>query len=223
MRSFRLPWHRRPDTSLAEPELRNGPRGSEKQEHGVDFPLFEPSDRPGCDTSILDVIGSHGVIADCARGKRGAGSQAMPFPERNDDLIEALHVQYWRALTDPHTALSGSWGEQLDAPSTPVASVTPDSHDVRPAPTSPASPGSIEVLLSGERNLEDAFGRLERSSMSDPEIEPVPEVLRLFAPPEFHAAEARRAPALPPALTRREHHALSVDSPLIAPVRKDDA
>ena len=27
MRSFRLPWHRRLDTSLAEPELRNAPRG----------------------------------------------------------------------------------------------------------------------------------------------------------------------------------------------------
>lgn len=50
----------------------------------------------------------------------------------------------------------------------------------------------------------------------------VPEILRLFAPPEFHAEAAHGAAALPP-LTRREHHALSVDSPLAAPLRKDSA
>ncbi|VWB44610.1 TagK domain-containing protein [Burkholderia lata] len=223
MRSFRLPWHRRPDTSLIEPELCNEPPCSENQGDSADFLLFEPSDRTRSNTSILDLIGNHGVTVDAARGKHGTGSQAMPFPEHTDDLVETLHAQYWRALTDPHTALSGSWGEQLNSSATPAASVAPDPHDVRPAPASTACPHSIEVLLSGERNLEDAFGRLERSSMSDPEIEPVPEVLRLFAPPEFHAAEAHRAPALPPALTRREHHVLSVDSPLAAPVRKDDA
>ncbi|RQS18318.1 TagK domain-containing protein [Burkholderia sp. Bp8998] len=223
MRSFRLPWHHRPDTSLTEPALRNEPCGPEKQEGSADFLRLDPSDRSGSNTSILDLIGSHGVAADAVRGKRGAGSQAMPFPERADDLVQTLHAQYWRALTDPHTALSGSWGEQLDPPATSLASVTPDSHDVGPTQASPAGRGSIEVLLSGERNLEDAFGRLERSFTPELEIEPVPEVLRLFAPPEFRAAEARRAPAPPPALTRREHHALSVDSPLFAPVSKDDA
>ncbi|KAG8155526.1 TagK domain-containing protein [Burkholderia catarinensis] len=223
MRSFRLPWHRRPDTSLPAPDLRNEPCGPEQQEDSADFLRFEPSDRAGSNTSILDLIGSHGVTADAARGKRGTGSQATPFPERTDDLVETLHAQYWRALTDPHTALPGSWGEQLDSPATPVASVTPDSHDVRPTPANAAAFGSIEVMLSGKRNLEDAFGHLDTGFTPEPEIEPVPEVLRLFAPPEFHAAEIRRAPALPPALTRREHHALSVDSPLAAPVRKDDA
>ncbi|MBN3775997.1 TagK domain-containing protein [Burkholderia sp. Ac-20345] len=223
MRSFRMPWHRRPDTSLTEPELRNEPPDSEKREDSADFLLFEPSDRVGSNTSILNLIGSHGVTADTARGKRGTGSQAMPLPERTDDLVETLHAQYWRALTDPHTALSGSWGEQLDSHATPVASVMPDSHDLWPTPTNAAASGSIEVMLSGKRNLEDAFGHLNTGFTPELEIEPVPEVLRLFAPPEFHAAEARRAPALPPALTRREHHALSVDSPLAAPVRKDDA
>ncbi|RQR38103.1 TagK domain-containing protein [Burkholderia sp. Bp9143] len=224
MRSFRLPWHRRPDTSLPAPELRNEPCSPKKQEDGADFLLFESSDRAGSNTSILDLIGSHGVTADAAREKRdGTGSQEMPFPERTDDLVESLHAQYWRALTDPHTALSGSWGEQLDSPATPLASVMPESHDLWPTPTNAGASGSIEVMLSGERNLEDAFGHLDTSCTPELEIEPVSEVLRLFAPPEFHAAEARRAPALPPALTRREHHALSVDSPLAAPVRKDDA
>ncbi|VWB36113.1 hypothetical protein BLA14095_01453 [Burkholderia lata] len=223
MRSFRLPWHRRPDTSLTEPELRNEPCCPEKQEDSAYLLLFEPSDRAGSNTSILDLIGSHGVTADTARGKRGTGLQATPLPDRTDDLVETLHAQYWRALTDPHTALSGSWGEQPDSHATPVASVMPDSHDLWPTPTNAAASGSIEVMLSGERNLEDAFGHLAPGFTPELEIEPVPEVLRLFAPPEFHAAEARRAPALPPALTRREHHALSVDSPLAAPVRKDDA
>ncbi|MFP3504270.1 TagK domain-containing protein [Burkholderia sp. SIMBA_062] len=224
MRAFRLPWHRQPDTSLTEPELRHAPCGPEKQEDGAAPLLFESSDRVCSNQSILDLIGRHGGTVNAARGKRGTGLQTMPFPEHTDDLVETLHAQYWRALTDPHTTLPGSWGEQLDLPATPVASVTPDSHDVRPTQANLGSPGSIELLLSGERNLEHAFGRLERSFMPDPEIEPVPEVLRLFAPPEFHAAEAHRTPALPPTLTRREHHTLSVDSPLAAaPVCKDDA
>ncbi|MET5115300.1 TagK domain-containing protein, partial [Burkholderia pseudomallei] len=53
----------------------------------------------------------------------------------------------------------------------------------------------------------------------DPEdAEPVPEVLRLFAPAEYHAATARRPAGLPPALARREHQSLAIDSPLPAPV-----
>ncbi|WP_235510395.1 TagK domain-containing protein [Burkholderia sp. lig30] len=173
--------------------------------------------------TIVDLIGGH------SRWKQNIRSQAMAAstanrPDPDGDLFETLHAQYWRALTDPHTALSGSWEEQQDAPATPAAPVTHDSHDVLPTPENAAGAGSIEVLLSGERCLEDAFGRLERHPVPDPEIESVPEVLRLFAPPEFHAAEAGRTSALPPPLTRREHHALSVDSPLAAPAAmKNDA
>lgn len=222
MRSFRLPWHHQSDTSLTEPALRNDSCGTEKQEDVADALLFEPSNLAGGNKSILDLIGSNGMSEHDVRGKLGTGSQAAPSPERTDELVETLHAQYWRALTDPHLALFGSWSEQLDSPAAPVASVTPDSHDVRPTPANVAAFSSIEVMLSGKRNLEDAFGRLDTRFSPEQEIEPVPEVLRLFAPPEFHAAEARRAPALPPALSRREHHALSVDSPLAAPVRKGD-
>ncbi|AJY23700.1 hypothetical protein CH72_3513 [Burkholderia ambifaria AMMD] len=224
MRSFRLPWHRQPDTSLTEPELRHEPCGPAQQGDSAAPILFESSDRVGGNQSILDLIGSHGGTANAARGMRGTGLQTMPFPDHTDDLVETLHAQYWGALTDPHTALPGSWGEQLDSPETPVASVTPDSHDVRPTPANAAAFGSIEVMLSGKRSLEDAFGHLDTGFTPELEIEPVPEVLRLFAPPEFHAAEAHRASALPPTLTRREHHMLSVDSPLAAAlVCKDDA
>ncbi len=53
--------------------------------------------------------------------------------------------------------------------------------------------------------------------MPEAEVEPVPEVLRLFAPNEYLAAASRRPPALPAVLTRREHHSLGIDSPLPAP------
>ncbi|AJK45852.1 TagK domain-containing protein [Burkholderia plantarii] len=225
MRLFRLQRHRQPDTSITEPELHNESCDPEKQEDGADSLLFEPSDLAGGNQSILDLIGNHGMNGNHVRGKLGTGSRETPFPEHTDDLVETLHAQYWRALTDPHTALSGSLSEPPDPPATPVGSVAPDSgsHDLRSPPANPTGPESIEVLLSGERKLEDAFGRLDTESAPELETGPTPEVLRLFAPPEFHSAELRRAPALPPALTRREHHALSVDSPLDAPVCKDDA
>lgn len=223
MRLFRFQRHRQLDTSLIEPELPNEPSDPENREDGADALLFERSDLAGGNPSILDLIGSHGMSGSDVRRKLGAGSRETPYPEHTDDLVETLYAQYWRALADPHTALSGSWSESSDSPATPVASVTHDSHDVLPTPANPANPGSIEVLLSGKRDLEDAFGQLDTGSAPELEIEPTPEVLRLFAPAEFHAAELRRAPTLPPALTRREHHALSVDSPLAAPVSKDDA
>ncbi|CAB3711856.1 hypothetical protein LMG22037_04109 [Paraburkholderia phenoliruptrix] len=132
-------------------------------------------------------------------------------------LVDALHAQYWRALADPQASLSGSWAPQVDEPSAHAA--THDAPDEWHAQDVHRESSSIEALLSGERTLDDVFGRLE----GNPALEEasVPEVLRLFAPPEYHAAEARRAPALPPALTRREHHALSVDSPLAAPAREE--
>ena len=220
MRSSCLPCLPQADTSPTEPVRHNEQCRPARKEDEADCLQFEAAGRG---ETLVDLIGGH------SQWKRNIGAQAMAAStanrsERNGDLIEMLHAQYWRALTDPHTALSGSWEEQQDAPATPVAPVTHDSHDVRPTPENAAGSGSIEVLLSGERNLEDAFGRLEQHLTSDPGIETVPEVLRLFAPPEFHAGEAGRTSALPPPLTRREHHALSVDSPLTAPAAmKNDA
>jgi hypothetical protein len=86
--------------------------------------------------------------------------------------------------------------------------------------------GSIEALLSGARVLKDVFGPLGEGEMPGlADTEPVPEILRLFAPAEYHAAASRRPTALPPALARREHHALGIDSPLPAPDSnpRDDA
>jgi hypothetical protein len=81
----------------------------------------------------------------------------------------------------------------------------------------PIGTESIETILSGTRVLEDVFGPLRNGEAPEPEVEPVPEILRLFAPPEYGAAASRGMPALPPALARREHHSLSIDSPLPVP------
>ncbi|CAN0627484.1 conserved protein of unknown function [Burkholderia multivorans] len=220
MRSSRLPRSPQPSTSFTGSVRQNEPCLPASKEDEPDCLHVEAK---GHGETIVDLVGGP------SQWKRDIGSQEWAAsmankPERSGDLIETLHAQYWRALTDPHAALSGSWEEQQDTPSTPVAPVTHDSHDVRPTPANAAGSSSIEALLSGERNLEDAFGRLEQRLTPDLQIEPVPEVLRLFAPPEFHVAEARRTSALPPPLTRREHHALSVDSPLAAPAAmKNDA
>ncbi|SPB15129.1 hypothetical protein NOV72_02358 [Caballeronia novacaledonica] len=88
------------------------------------------------------------------------------------------------------------------------------------APKASSQYESIEALLSGQRTLEDAFGQMTPGH-DDLEVDSVPEVLRLFAPVEYHAAEARRTAALPPALNRREHHVLSVDSAFVAPASAD--
>lgn len=103
-----------------------------------------------------------------------------------------------------------------------VHATRPDSADALRAYGDLERAESIEALLFGDRTLEDVFERLDGHTETALDDEPIPEILRLFAPPEFQAAAARRGSALPPALTRREHHALTVDSPLSAPSRKDE-
>ncbi|WP_240975698.1 TagK domain-containing protein [Paraburkholderia aromaticivorans] len=141
------------------------------------------------------------------RERDGAGNGA-------NDLIETLHEQYRRVLDDPRASLANGWEEQ----SAFSAGRHPPSHYEASAGTQAPHIGSIEALLSGARFMEDAFGPLAAAQEADLAApEPVPEILGLFAPEEYLAAAARRARALPPALARREHHTLGLDSPLPAP------
>jgi hypothetical protein len=170
-------------------------------------------------TAILELIGNDG------QGKT-AFLHATDDMESVNDVVQGLHAQYWRALTDPHASLSGSWIGQSDEQPTPTAAAADNAEGSRQSRGESDEARSLETLLSGECTLEKIFGRLEsgaNGTIADLEAEPVPEVLRLFAPPEYHAAVAGQTAALPPALTRREHHALSFDSPLATPVRKDEA
>ncbi|WP_439890899.1 TagK domain-containing protein [Ralstonia sp. 25C] len=214
MRSFRLPWRRQPEAAHIEPVLRDGPGRST-----VNIPESSLRAREASgDGAVLSLIGV-GSIDSAASNARTPAPAPTGDADSADGLVDALHAQYWRALADPHASLTGSWAPQVDEPSTHAA--THDAPDEWHAQDAHRESASIEALLSGERTLDDVFGRLE----GDPVLEEtsVPEVLRLFAPPEFHAADTRWVPALPPALTRREHHALSVDSPLAAPSRENDA
>lgn len=152
-----------------------------------------------------------------------AASASGPDQGMTPDVIGALHDQYWRALDDPLASLAGDWSSH--------AGLADDPHEDAPhaldgprreseAEVAAMSGGSIEALLSGVRTLEECFGPLSAAPGScdsrDWRVDSVPEILRLFAPPEYHAAASQRSRALPPALARREHHALGIDSPLPA-------
>ena len=184
-------------------------------------------EKPNSSNAVFGLIGAStvdGIAAshDTGNGQPDGGMRLADGPEPAKNLIEALQMLYSRALDDPQASLAGEWAANAGGPQTTM--------EERPAQPDPAqqelhaswsSTDSIEVLLSGAHRLEHFFGPLEneKGEMTHPDVEPVPEILHLFAPPEYHAAAARRPPSLPPALTRREHHVLTVDSPLPAPTR----
>nr|WP_230944638.1 TagK domain-containing protein [Burkholderia stagnalis] len=167
------------------------------------------------DDAVLELIGA--VIAaealaaapgDAATGDAAAAAGGCaPAPAR--DLMESLYEQYCSALENPHASLAADWATQM----TPTRAPLPDLRaDVE---WGADAAESIDTLLSGARVLDDAFGGLEAGDAPDPAaMEPTPEILRLFAPPEYHAAVARRPAPLPPAFTRQEHQMLAIDSPL---------
>ncbi|KWB82952.1 hypothetical protein WL42_07355 [Burkholderia ubonensis] len=133
-------------------------------------------------------------------------------------------MQYWRALADPHASLAETWDEPPDKTSVPTGVRTYSSQDEWQSQRRTTQSDSIETLLLGKDVLGDCFGRLESGMAPDieTELKPVPEVLRLFAPADYHTAAAGQATSLAPPLTRREHHTLTLDSPLVAPTCKDN-
>lgn len=159
---------------------------------------------------------------DVARRAHDPGNPAMTGAP---DVIQTLHEQYCRALGEPQASLAENWVAQwvnpvagdppMDAPED-----HPNWHESATARESTDS-GSIEALLSGARVLTDVFGPLEEGDVYGfagltglTDSEPIPEILRLFAPAEYHAAASRRPTVLPPALARREHHSPGIDSPM---------
>lgn len=155
---------------------------------------YSRSEHDGSANVIFGLIGTggNGTHRECVR----AGAS---------DVIGSLYEQYCRALDDPQTSFSGHWIAPATTGHASLSELNSVSHE---------HAESIEAVLSGVRGIEDVFGKLAREN-SPPAavVEPVPEILRLFAPPEFKA----RASRLPSALVRREHHASGIDSPLLAP------
>ncbi|KVE33605.1 hypothetical protein WI93_24025 [Burkholderia vietnamiensis] len=219
MRPLRLPWRRQPDLSHSEPVLSKGLARHTPRLAGLDFAVDEMGERPSTDDDVLDKLGIGSM--DGAAAQMGMSSDASTAASDSPDrLVAALHAQYWRALTDPNATVSAEWAPMANEAATHACA--PDSHDDPHAHVVPEHAESIEALLFGHRTLEDVFDRLDGHGETILDDEPIPEILRLFAPPEFQAAAARRGPTLPPSLTRREHHALTVDSPLSAPSLKDE-
>lgn len=132
-----------------------------------------------------------------------------------DDLMKSLYGQYCRALDDPNGSLGGDWTAQAMPPGgygADPTSLTDYAH--KPA----SSFESIETFLNGAYKMEHAFGPMGTDEARElVATEPLPEILRLFAPAEYTASVQRRPSALPPALARREHHAPGIDSPLSVP------
>jgi hypothetical protein len=159
----------------------------------IDQYLSRP-DREANTNAILGLIGTVGNASHRETDKVGA-----------NDVIGSLYDQYCRALDDPLASFSSDWS----APASIEQASLSD-----PEPLSTRHAESIEAVLSGRRDIEDVFGILTKEN-SPPAViaEPIPEILHLFAPPEFKG----RASRLPSALVRREHHASGIDSPLIAP------
>lgn len=161
------------------------------------------------DDVVLELIGA--VIAAATPGDPATGDATAAAggsaPAR--DLMQSLYEQYCRALENPHASLAADWATQMTTTRAPLPDLRADE------PWGPDAVASIDTLLSGARVLDDAFGGLEPGDAPDPATtEPIPEILRLFAPPEYHAAIARRPAPLPPAFTRQEHQTLAIDSPL---------
>jgi hypothetical protein len=174
---------------------------------------------------LIDTAAAGQALAQHARGRQGepgAHDVAQNEGVHRDvclDVIQALHDQYWRALDNPQASLAADWAmpAALASGSRHGASGSTGEGSDDQAETPSTDGWSIEALLSGTRLLEDVFGPLRKAEVPQAEVEPIPEILRLFAPAEYHAAALRRPPALPAALTRREHHSLGIDSPLPAP------
>jgi len=160
-------------------------------------------------SAIFGLIGA-ALASDTGESRRDRSEASSGI----DDLIETLHEQYRRVLCDPHASLPGGWEGQSPL----SAGMYPASHYEAQSGARTQHIASIEALLSGARFMEDAFGPLAADLEADfGAAEPAPEILGLFAPEAYLAVAARRARVLPPALARRDHHALGLDSPLPAP------
>ncbi len=129
-------------------------------------------------------------------------------PER-DPVMNALYGQYCEALSSPLTATRRDWVESESV----WEPVTPEVADQAGGPVPEHAP--VSALLQEIHTVDQAFGLLFDAEPMESDDD-MPEILELFAPPEHHAAAAFRGSngSPPPELARREHHTLSIDSPI---------
>ncbi|WP_080419746.1 TagK domain-containing protein [Burkholderia ubonensis] len=211
MRAFKTVRRIEPDWHYTEPRpYRVGAWAEAVGDEDAPVPDAMPRDAD----AVLDLIDAV-ITADALASRQAddaiadAPAAGGPMPAR--DLMHSLYEQYCGALENPQASLSAGWAAQMTAAHRPLPEQRADAREGVDATD------SIAGLLSGARVLDDAFGPLTPGDGPDPAAtEPVPEILRLFAPAEYHATAARRHGGLPPALTRQEHQTLAIDSPLPA-------
>ncbi|MDR5760426.1 TagK domain-containing protein [Caballeronia sp. LZ035] len=181
--------------------------------------------QPGVDTRAFVPVRKDGDL-DAARKAASARSTLSASSEANA-LIAALHTGYYEALHSARGQAGGAWE---------AAVAVSDPGHQEAASSESGSAGeeidteSISAFLGEAQRVEEAFGPLNDTLAPgdvDMSIPPTPEILRLFAPAEHngdhgdhggdahHASHAHAPPrrfTAPPALARREHHALALDS-----------
>lgn len=231
MRTFRLLRRPQPIATYSEPMRLLHAHDAEFVDHdrGADATVDGESHAPTVYGTGEDLRGANAVFGvigapttDDDGGARRTHDHDNQATTGAHDVIQVLHEHYCRALDDPQASLAGNWASQWATLVTGESLM--DMQEDRPLRREPSagreSPdgGSIEVLLSDARVLSDVFGPLGEGGMPGlADTGPVPEILRLFAPAEYHAAVSRRPAIVPPALARREHHTPGIDSPMPAP------
>ncbi|WP_087043832.1 TagK domain-containing protein [Caballeronia ptereochthonis] len=160
---------------------------------------------------LLDATANPGAPGGSRESSACADPEAVQ--SGGDPLMDSLYEQYRTALQQPFTAVSGKW----------VSAATPGSESAKAC--SQEAPEwardadcPITSLLGDIQTVDDAF---DMSSGVDSHGahsgEDIPEILGLFAPPEYQGALSRYTDVLPPDLVKREHHALAIDSPIRFP------
>ncbi|PRX32027.1 hypothetical protein B0G75_10442 [Paraburkholderia sp. BL18I3N2] len=164
---------------------------------------------PESSKAILELLGSSANAAyDTSAYERPGASTHSD----RDDLLAALNEQYYQALESPYFLPNSEWVGS-SATGIPGLGKGTVGEQIRADDDS----SSIHSLLSDIDVLEEAFDSLHEGSVTDlAGHDTVPEILRLFAPAEYHASAARRVGMAPPPVARRDHHTLAIDSPLAA-------
>ncbi|MEZ2350176.1 TagK domain-containing protein [Caballeronia sp. RCC_10] len=197
------------DEPRIEPRDRQAPAGPANQEaaSGFDGGGARADSSAYADSLVLDLIGG---TADASSARFTVKTGDDTASTATDALFGSLYEQYCQALDSPLTPRADTW---VPAPGGEDVSYG-EQHQTR----SRLGDGTISPIadvLGDIYNLEQAFGPMfGHSSHSAAVSDNVPEVLRLFAPPEYGAALSHKPGPILPSLVRREHHTLSIDSPV---------
>lgn len=209
MRLSRLFRNTVPDEPRIEPQDQRSPAREGDRKDAASTRIREgASSEPAAyeDNLVLDLLAGT-AEASSARFVFKIGDDTAGTA--TDALLGSLYEQYCQALDAPLAPRSDvwvpapggedvSWGEQHQGGSGGDDIISP-----------------IAAVLGDIHSLEQAFGPINSGAHhAVAATDEVPEVLRLFAPAEYHAALSRRPGRILPSLVRREHHTLSIDSPV---------